>query len=265
MIDSKIQQELRERFNPEGSLLRKHQMRMLDILIEVDRICRKHNIRYWIEGGTLLGAVRHGGFIPWDDDMDIAVMHNDYKRMLDVLEKELPENMKVQTHKTDPYFCLLFAKIRDTNSEIIESHKHKYKYNGIFIDIFPMKKINKFLSYTSYVITYWCFEYIYKFRKNNKKFIKMAFYCLRIMYFFFEVVNFIIPNKKINYYWGTFFENNSEEKDIFPLTRLDFEGYKFNAPKNYEQVLRNCFGDYNKLPDLNNLNPHIVDIIMKEI
>lgn len=263
MIDPKIQQNLRERFNPEGSVLRKYQKRLLEILIEVDKICQKYDIQYWMDGGTLLGAVRHGGFIPWDDDIDIAVKHDEYKKMLEVLEKELPEHMKVQTHKTDPYFCLSFAKIRDTNSEIIESHRHKYKYNGIFIDIFPMKKINKHLSYISYVISYWTFNYIYKFTKNNKGLIKIAFFLLKIIYSFFEVINFIIPNKKINYYWGTYFENNSEEKDIFPITRLDFEGYKFNAPKNYEQVLQNCFGDYNKLPDLKNVSSHIIDIKME--
>ena len=62
------QESLRAKYNPEGSELRRLQMRMLDILIVVDEICRRHDIPYWIEGGTLLGAVRHGGFIPWDDD-----------------------------------------------------------------------------------------------------------------------------------------------------------------------------------------------------
>ena len=75
MLNQEEQIKLRNRFNPEGSLLRQHQLRMLDILIEIDKICQKHNINYWIDGGTLLGAVRHGGFIPWDDDIDIAVMN----------------------------------------------------------------------------------------------------------------------------------------------------------------------------------------------
>lgn len=67
-------EELRQRYNPDGSLLRRQQMRMLHILVEVDKICQRHNIRYWLSSGTLIGAVRHGGFIPWDDDLDIEMM-----------------------------------------------------------------------------------------------------------------------------------------------------------------------------------------------
>ena len=66
-------EDLKSRFNPEGSLLRRQQNRMTELLIEIDRICKKHSIQYWLSSGTLLGAVRHKGFIPWDDDMDICM------------------------------------------------------------------------------------------------------------------------------------------------------------------------------------------------
>ena len=62
------------KYNGEGTMLRKAQLRMLDILVEVDKVCKRHNIPYWVDYGTLLGAVRHGGFIPWDDDLDISMM-----------------------------------------------------------------------------------------------------------------------------------------------------------------------------------------------
>ena len=75
MATEKIDQAaLRQRFNPDGSLLRRQQMRMLELLIEVDRICKKHNIKYWLGSGTLIGAARHKGFIPWDDDLDIEML-----------------------------------------------------------------------------------------------------------------------------------------------------------------------------------------------
>ena len=76
MIDKKLQQDLRERFSPEGSMLRKQQLRMLEILLYIDKVCKEHGIRYWLSSGTLLGAVRHGGFIPWDDDLDVEMMSN---------------------------------------------------------------------------------------------------------------------------------------------------------------------------------------------
>lgn len=85
-------------------------MRMLDILIEVDRICRKHNIRYWLSSGTLIGAVRHKGFIPWDDDLDIEMLLPDYKRLMKVLPEELPENLALQSQDTDPNYFFFYAR-----------------------------------------------------------------------------------------------------------------------------------------------------------
>ena len=79
-LDPAIESSLRARFNPPGSALRQAQLKMLDILVEVDRICRRNNISYWLSSGTLIGAARHGGFIPWDDDIDIEMLLPDYKR-----------------------------------------------------------------------------------------------------------------------------------------------------------------------------------------
>ena len=72
-----------QKFNPEGSLLRRQQMRMLDILLEVDKICKRHDIKYWLSSGTLIGALRHNGFIPWDDDLDIEMMRSDYLHLME--------------------------------------------------------------------------------------------------------------------------------------------------------------------------------------
>ena len=77
------------KYNGDGTTLRKMQLRILDILVEIDRICRKHDIKYWIDFGSLLGAVRHGGFIPWDDDIDVAMPSEDYQRFLEIAPKEL--------------------------------------------------------------------------------------------------------------------------------------------------------------------------------
>lgn len=133
------QAALRARFNPDGSLLRRQQMRMLDILIEVDRICRKHNIRYWLSSGTLIGAVRHKGFIPWDDDLDIEMLLPDYKRLMKVLPEELPENLALQSQDTDPNYFFFYAKVRDRRSLLEETtgYDRTWREKGIYIDIFP--------------------------------------------------------------------------------------------------------------------------------
>lgn len=94
MITDTLQNELRERYNPDGSILRKQQLRMLEMLQYIDFVCKKHNIRYWLCSGTLLGAVRHGGFIPWDDDVDIEMLREDYKRLVRILKRTLIVDMR---------------------------------------------------------------------------------------------------------------------------------------------------------------------------
>ena len=145
MIDAELQQSLRERFNPEGSMLRRQQLRMLDILLYVDKVCKEHNIRYWLSSGTLLGAVRHGGFIPWDDDLDIEMLREDYEKFL----KVFPENkdFALQTIQNDPNYFLGFAKVRDLHSQISEFDMDKYyKYRGLFIDVFSLERIPRIVS-----------------------------------------------------------------------------------------------------------------------
>jgi len=111
----------------------------IDILDTVAAICEKHGLKYWLDGGTLLGAVRHQGFIPWDDDIDIGLMREDYEILVRVLPQELPSHMVMQTRRTDKYYKLAYMKVRDKNS-IIED---RYTYNGIFIDIFPFDMVPK--------------------------------------------------------------------------------------------------------------------------
>ena len=96
--------------------LRSCQLKQLEILKIFDRICRKHNLRYWIDGGTLLGAVRHKGFIPWDDDLDVAMPSEDYKKLDQIIQSELPDHLFWQTPKTDPTMPYGCTKIRDLNS-----------------------------------------------------------------------------------------------------------------------------------------------------
>ncbi|MGL5958740.1 MAG: LicD family protein, partial [Phocaeicola sp.] len=119
--------------------LRACQLKQLSILEEVDKICKKHQLRYWLDGGTLLGAVRHGGFIPWDDDIDIGMPLEDMKRFIEIAPNELPASLFLQTAESDPGTPALITKIRDLNSLYVESHdtfSSDYQ-KGLFIDLFP--------------------------------------------------------------------------------------------------------------------------------
>ena len=101
--------ELRKRFNPDGSLLRRQQLRMLELLEVIDVICRKHQIPYWLSSGTLIGAARHKGFIPWDDDLDIEMLRSDYLRLLKVFLKNFRTILHCKLMKQIPITSLYTA------------------------------------------------------------------------------------------------------------------------------------------------------------
>lgn len=141
MIDEATQRALRAAYNPEGSALRRHQLLMLDMLTWLDGVCTRHSVPYWLSSGTLLGAVRHGGFIPWDDDVDVELLLADYRRLVAILAAEAPAaGYALQTARSDPEFLFPFAKLRDTHTSIAEADglDALQSYHGAYIDIFPI-------------------------------------------------------------------------------------------------------------------------------
>lgn len=127
--------------------VRNVQLEMLDM---VDKLCKKHGIVYYGDSGTLIGAIRHGGYIPWDDDIDIVMKREDYNKFIEIASKEFKEPFFVQTVYTDPGYFRTHAQIRNSNTTAIlkTERDFKYKFNqGIFIDILPLDEIpdNKIL------------------------------------------------------------------------------------------------------------------------
>ena len=257
-------EELRKRFNPEGSLLRRQQMRMLDILIEVDKICKKHDIRYWLSSGTLIGAMRHNGFIPWDDDLDIEMMHSDYLRLMEVLPSELPEWLALQNDETDPNYFFFYAKVRDRRSKMLEQNNYDrlWQEQGIYIDIFPMEKhpiwLHKLTEKTvGHMYKIWRTstddaKAIRKVRRifdfNNK----ILFSCLRAILPLFTLHSSLFTSGM-----GIPFHNRRYLDEIFPITTHVFEGYEFPVPHDADAHLRHLYGDYMQLPDLNKIAIHV--------
>lgn len=120
--------------------LRQVQMIQLEMLEEVDRICRKCNIHYNIIAGTLLGAVRHGGFIPWDDDADVALLRSEYERFRKACRTELDESrFYFQDHRNTKGYRWGYGKLRRKGTLFLREHQEDMPYGqGIFIDIFPL-------------------------------------------------------------------------------------------------------------------------------
>ena len=114
-----------------------------EIFVEFDRVCRKYDIKYSMEGGTLLGAVKYGDFVPWDDDIDVIMLREEYMRFLEVAPRELHKDYFLQSYHNVPEFPLNYAKLCYTKSEIYDyDYSHlKNMSHGIFMDIFPIDDV----------------------------------------------------------------------------------------------------------------------------
>ncbi len=125
-----------------GEEFRRLQLVQLEMLREFDRVCRKNQITYSMEGGTLLGAVRHKGYIPWDDDADIAMLREDYDRFKQVCNQLNPDICFFQDHSTDPEYRWGYGKLRRTGTTFVRvGQEHIKCKNGVFVDIFPLDDI----------------------------------------------------------------------------------------------------------------------------
>ena len=238
--------------------LRRCQLKQLGMLQEIDRICRKHNIGYWLDGGTLLGAVRHGGFIPWDDDIDSAMREEDLQRFVEVAPQELPDTLFLQSRETEPGYPSPVAKVRDKNSFYVEpSDDMAADYQkGLFIDIFPM------INYPT-VSRHFAKKVLLGISKSYSILHHSHYYSLRATaelfwfggkYLFYkgiwDIVSALRPkttylsNILINNGYGIMHRQDS----VFPLSTIIFEGKTFMAPANPDAYLSDLYRNYMELP-----------------
>ena len=237
-------------YNPEGSILRQAQHRMLEILREIDSICRRHNIQYFLDGGSLIGAVRHGGFIPWDDDLDIAIMLDDYKRLKKYLMAELPENLLFQDFSTDKNYPTLIAKVRDRNSFFEESDSSKVEHRGIFVDIIPMEKIPSLKWKKTIDYSYGhCIRALHNFYSPLDKVRSILFFPFAAAAMWItRFINLFSSSNQIAHRYGWAAYGGFLKQDVFPVKDMPFEDIVVMVPNNPDAVLRSLFGDYMQIP-----------------
>ncbi len=256
MINSEESLKLKSKYNPEGSELRRIQLRLLEVLEYIDNICRKNNIRYWLSSGTLLGAIRHDGFIPWDDDVDIEIWWEDYDRFCSVVTADNSPRFCLQTSKNDIEYPNVFDRIVDTNSRVYQYTmlNSKYKYDGIAVDIFSIgPSFNKSIEKTLSLIQYYGVFSLCRIHNSQ-----LRRFLLRISKFVIHDLVFKIiskyrkrrkvlsPNMGSDYYYPF------EYSTFFPLKECIFEGKTFFAPNDIQKYLVTMYGDnYNELPEEN--------------
>ena len=245
---------LRLRYNPDGSALRRTQLELLEILKVLDGICKEHNIEWWLSSGTLLGAARHQGFIPWDDDIDIVMLRKDFKRFDKIMRNYQSEEYVYHSMSTDVDYVYLFSKFRKRQGDAGEEHRRSkfYKYKGPFIDIFCIEKTNYFAARASSII-YNNLQHLTSYVRwswlRRPLILLVNLLCLGIIVPLLRLVGLINPSGEYHYTlglgWGRhkFFMEHT-----FPLGRAKFEGVEFPVPKDMDAYLSQVYGDWRKLP-----------------
>lgn len=246
----------------------------LEILKEFDRVCKKNNLKYFLTGGNLIGAVRHKGFIPWDDDIDIEMPRPDYDKLIK-LKDEFTHPYFLQTYQTDPNFPYNFMKIRNSNTTYIENYFCHHKINhGVWIDIFPLDGVSKkvvekptfsmkFKIWSIWMRYYLVYLSTLKRKIRKESFFSDIFYNLVYVLTFWVSINHWMSKwidhtmKKVKYQdakmvcnlFSVYHAKSILKKEYYQdTTFLPYEGEMFMAPKGYHEILTKTYGDYMKLP-----------------
>jgi lipopolysaccharide cholinephosphotransferase len=251
--------------------LRRLQLTELELLCEVDRICRKNGIRYTLCAGTLLGAIRHKGFIPWDDDADVAFLPEDYEKFFKACKRDLnKEKFFLQDYRTDPYYRWGYAKLRRNNSAYIRENQEHMKYHsGICIDLFTLNYVPD--NHILRVLYHGVFFVIRKILYSEAGRVSEKNELIRNIYkllskiprdFVFKIANLLVYNKPSELVNGLYYPSAKTCRYGIPLRCLqnsvtvEFENHEFMAMEGYEEVLSMAYGDYMTPPDEKNRESH---------
>ncbi len=231
----------------------------LEILLEVDRVCRKHSIKYFLVSGTLLGAIRHKGFIPWDDDIDICMPINDYRRFCKIAKNELKKDYFLQNSDTD-FSDRWFAKVRKNNTTCIEKGYEKSRvHQGVWIDIFPLigvKNDKKWLNKITRKAGFGKKMLSKRFAASGKfkelsmekkllKFLPLGLVRMIARLIFKSIFKDCSGFEYSYYLWGDSKIRARFRRGLFDeLCEVEFEGYMLPAPKEWDEYLTAVYGDY---------------------
>ena len=244
--------------------LKKAQMIQLEIAKEIKRICIKNKIKYSLGYGTLIGAIRHKGFIPWDDDLDICFLRKEYDRFIAACKTDLGEKFFLQTYETDPYYTWPYAKIQMKGTVYKEAGVNDKMACGVFVDLFP------FENAPVYTVPVAIFKYRFYLKllqikmgysetiSKNKKVLR---FLMRLLSKFYSVDCLkkkvtSIPVSYKNDHSRYVYDINSESLIHAKLPRKVFKKYctavfeddSFMIIKEYDAYLRYFYGDYMQLP-----------------
>lgn len=269
----------------QSNKLKQLKITLIEILEEIDKVCERNHIPYVLVGGTLLGAKRHGGFIPWDDDLDIAMLRSDYESFERIAASELPDTLYLRNFHTDKNYYLPFGKVcKKGTSYITDIDSSQTSNNEIFVDIFPLdfaEKENSLFQKFQALIVKGLKSVIIRKKKMKVKSTSFSVKVLQLVCFSLptqtlmglqekvmklcraETARYIV-NLGSNY---SYIKQTMPREVYYPTVKIEFEGKKFQAPANVEYYLRRIYGPkYMELPPIEKRITHnIVKLDLGEI
>jgi lipopolysaccharide cholinephosphotransferase len=231
----------------------------IELLAEFDALCRKHGLRYIIASGTLLGAARHGSFIPWDDDIDVEMLRSDYEKFCKIDKREFREDTFFQTNKTDKHYPWLYGKLRRTGTQAVRlGQEHLKMHSGVFIDIFPRDGVpnRAILRSARGVIAAMSRKMLYSrvaWRTSETFIGRLGWGVVRLIpkqvaFGIAKLLSIVFDEKRcdrvgcIGYHGKA--ETNGFSKSWFTeINTLPFEGEQYYAPADWDSYLRYVYGD----------------------
>lgn len=274
--------QIQENFNEDLKILQACELENFKLF---KKICDDNNLRYYMIGGTLIGVVRHNGFIPWDDDIDIGLPRPDYNKFLEIAPKYLPEYMEIVTKSSDPNFKCYFTRMINNKKKIYWDQRGYKAKIGVWMDIFPIDGLpdNRILRKLQVFKVLW-WKMLYKFTQidyvmTNRERSKMEWLIIKFAQIT-HIGKILSAEKtldkldkqlqkydfdKVNYAWN--FSGGHGLKEIMPKRLWDgkrtglFEGLKVSIPENTEEHLSYIFGDYMTLPPENERVTHSIQFV----